>query len=132
MRTLEEKIETKAPSSTVWKAWKDLYKKNVDKSGFSVGKKAYIAPQKGSAIPFIIHDIREGQSFTTVWRTYFVRFIFQYQVEKASKGSIIRCKVLFRGLFSYPFVLLLKRRIRKYVKSSLEQFKNQIEDVKKY
>ncbi len=132
MRTLEETIETKASSAIVWKAWKDLYKENVDKSGFSVGKKAYASPKKGAPIPFIIHDIREGQSFTTVWRTHFVRFIFQYQVEPASKGSIIRCKVLFRGLFSYPLVLLLKGKIRQYVKNSLEQFKGQIENAKKY
>lgn len=131
MRTIEEEIDTKVSSKVIWNAWKDIYHRQMsdhEKTEFYTGKKGFFHPQKGKPVPFMICDIREDESFTTVWKTGFIRLVFRYQVEPTDLGSKIKCKVLFKGFFSYPVSLLIRGSVKKFLARYLKEFSDKLEN----
>lgn len=127
MKPIQESITTKAPAKIVWKAWVDMYQaKTGGKPIFKEGYKGFIV-EGGRKVSFVLKDIIKGQSFTTVWKSPFVRTKFSYEVKQISKGSLITTTVRFGGLFGWISRLFLKSKIKKNLSKSLEQFASQLD-----
>ena len=128
MKPIQESMITKAPAKKVWKAWSDMYqmKTGVGKKGFKEGHKGHVI-EKGRKVPFVIVDVKKGEGFTTVWRSFLVRMKFRYEVKQQAKGSLITCSVRFGGLFGWVARFFLRNKVRKNLAKSLEQFANQLD-----
>ena len=64
---LEESITTKAPVKKVWQAWSDMYHWN---QGMKTGKKGYVMKKAGQKVPFYVTDVKKGEEFTTIWKSF--------------------------------------------------------------
>ena len=126
MKPLEESVVTKAPAKKVWKAWSEMYQtKSMGKNAFKEGHKGHIV-ERGRKVPFKIVDIKKGEGFTTIWRSFLVKMIFRYEVKQQSKGSLITCTVRFGGLLGWIARLFLKKKVKKNLAASLKQFAEQL------
>ena len=127
MKPLQESIITKAPAKKVWKAWVDMYQtKSGGKATFKEGYKGHVI-ERGRKVPYKLIDIKKGEGFTTVWRSFFVKMIFRYEVKQQAKGSLITTKVKFGGLFGWIARFFLRSKMRKNLAKSLEQFASQLD-----
>ena len=127
MKPIEESIVTKAPAKTVWKAWVDMYQmKSGNINAFKEGFKGHVI-EKGRKVPFQLVDIKKGEEFTTIWKSFFVKMIFRYEVRQQSKGSLITTSVRFGGMFGWVARFFLRSKMRKNLANSLEQFASQLD-----
>lgn len=127
MKPIEESIVTKAPAKVVWKAWVDMYQmKSGNKNAFRDGFSGHVI-EKGRKVPFKMIEIKKGESFSTVWKSLFVKMIFRYEVKQQSKGSLITTSVSFGGLFGWVARFFLRSKMRKNLAHSLEQFASQLD-----
>jgi hypothetical protein len=125
MKPIEESMVTKAPAKRVWKAWVDMYvARSGGKAIFKDGYKGYVIEQ-GRKVPFQLVDIVKGEGFTTIWKSFFVKMIFRYEVKQQAKGSLITASVKFGGSFGWVARFFLKSKMRKNLSKSLEQFVSQ-------
>ena len=126
---VEEQIETKAAPKKIWQAWNEAYRKGgpeKKKQGFKEGTKGKVS-SKGKAVPFEIIDVKKNETFTTLWKSFLVKFYFIYSVKQLPKGSIITCKVKVGGPLGFLVAPFLKKKIRNNVKTFLQDFVYQVE-----
>lgn len=131
---LEESVETKAPAKKVWQAWSDMYhwKAAGGKRSFYKGKTGYSLGRGGKKVPFEVTDVKKGEEFTTVWKSFLVKMVFRYELKKLPKGALIKCSVRFGGLFGWIAQFFLRKKIRKNLKDSLNQFADQLNMSQKF
>lgn len=126
MKAIEESIVTKAPAKKVWQAWVDMYQmKSGGKALFKEGYNGYVK-EKGKKVAFKLVDITKGESFSTIWKSFFVKMVFRYEVKQQAKGSLITTSVKFGGMFGWIARIFLKTKMKKNLASSLEQFASQL------
>ncbi len=126
MHKIEESIETRVAPKKVWRAWVEHWKR-AGKGTFKEGLQGFVI-QKGRKAPFKISNIVPNKSFQVNWHAFLMCMIFTYSVDpKVKRGSKIRCEVNFRGFLAGPVGLFLKKRLKKSVGESLEQFVSQLE-----
>lgn len=125
MSYIEESIETRASSKRIWQAFSEAYKRK-GQTGFKEGSKGYVSSQ-GKSLPFEIIDVKKGEAFTTLWKSWLVKFYFIYSVEEMEKGSRISCHVKVKGPMGFLVAPFLKKKLRKNVKQFLEDFTFQLE-----
>ena len=126
---VEEQIETKAAPKKIWQAWNEAYRKGgpeKKKEGFKEGTKGKVA-SKGKSVRFEIIDVKKNETFTTLWKSFLVKFFFIYSVKSLPKGSVITCRVKVGGFLGFLVAPFLKKKIRKNVQSFLQDFVYQIE-----
>lgn len=126
---VEEQIETKAAPKKIWQAWNEAYRKGgpeKKKQGFKEGAKGKIA-SKGKSVPFKIIDVKKNETFTTLWKSFLVKFYFIYRVKQLPKGSLIMCRVKVGGALGFLVAPFLKKKIKKNVKTFLHDFVYQVE-----
>ena len=108
MKPLQESIITKAPAKKVWKAWVDMYQtKSGGKANFKEGYKGY-GIERGKKVFYKLVDIKKGEGFTTIWKSFFVKMIFRYEVKQQPKGSLITTTVKFGGLCGWVAKFFLR------------------------
>lgn len=127
MKPIEESITTKAPAKKVWQAWTDMYQWKAS-SGKSLkeGFTGHIV-ERGRKVPFKVIDIKKGEGFTTIWSSFLVKMIFRYEVKQQPRGSLITCSVRFGGIFGLIARFFLKKKVRKNLSASLQQFAEQLD-----
>lgn len=121
---LEESVITKAPAKKVWQAWSDMYRWN---QGMKSGKKGYVMKQTGHKVPFYIVDVKKGEEFTTIWKSFLVKMYFRYMVSPKSKGSLIRCRVKFGGAMGWAAQFFLRSKVKKNLSETLYRFAEQLD-----
>jgi hypothetical protein len=111
---MEEIIDTKASPKTVWSAWEKIHS---------------LQGQKGSAgkFKYKVLDVKPEESFSIVWKTLFVKMVFTHEVSATERGSRIRYRVRFKGLFAWPIRLILGEKIKKNLRDVLKAMVLQLE-----
>jgi hypothetical protein len=108
---MEEQIETRIRPQMVWKAWERVHTQT---------------PEKGKP-KFKVFDIKNGESFSILWKSLFVRLIFTHKVEPTQKGSLITYQVAIKGLFAIPVRWLIGKKIQKNVAHVLKSMVKELE-----
>jgi hypothetical protein len=129
MKSIEESVETKAPTKRVWKAWSDMYhwKAAGGSKSFQKGFKGYSLQRGGKKVPFRVTNVKKGEAFTTVWKSFLVKMIFRYELKRMPKGSLITCRVKFGGFLGWAARFFLVSKVRKNLSESLNQFAEQLD-----
>ena len=105
---MEEQIEVRVPPEEVWAVWERAHALH--------GQKGIREGQKGKdQFRYEVLDVKKGESFSILWKTFFVRLIFTHRVEGTKYGSQISYKVQIKGLFAWPVSWLLGEKIRKNI-----------------
>jgi len=121
---IEEVIQTKVSPNRVWQAWSAAH--SMDK-GFAPKQKGVLRTVGGSKFSYRILDVRDGESFTILWKTMFVRLVFTHTVVSMSKGSGISYRVQIRGFFAWPVRFFLTGKIRQNLQSILKSLVKELE-----
>lgn len=129
MKPLLVKTETKVFPKIVWETWKNTHYWDTHKGNenFRVGQKGKAVSRKGRKARFIIADIKEGKSFTLIWKAFLVRLVFNHEVLPKERGSVITYRVRFSGLFAYPVKWLLSNKLKRDLTRALKVFVNRLE-----
>lgn len=109
---MEEQIESRVTAHDVWSAWERVHLTRTQEPG---------------KFKYKIFDIKQGESFSIVWKSLFVRLIFTHIVKPSEKGSSITYKVQIKGFFGWPVRLLLGTKIRQNVSHVLKSFVKELE-----
>ncbi len=123
MKYIEESIETRVSSKVIWDAWSQNYL-NKDNA---LNKSGYVKAENGKGVKYSIAEVKENQSFTIIWYSLFVKLVFTHSVQPINNGSIISCRVSFKGFMSFLVRRLLQNKIKKYLLESLKNFAKQLE-----
>ena len=110
---MEEQIETRVAPEVVWKAWERVHSLH--------GQRAE------SKIKYKILDVKNGESFSVLWKTLFVRLIFIHKVKPIPYGSVISYTVQIKGLFAWPVRFLIEGKIRKNIHLVLKAMVRELE-----
>ena len=121
---VEESIITKASPKKVWQAWSEIYHW---KKGIKSGGKGYVMKRGGQKVPFYITNVKKGESFTTIWKSFLVKMYFHYKVLPRSKGAVIKCRVNFGGILGWASQIFLRSKVKKNLSETLNQFANQLD-----
>ena len=118
---MEEEIEARVPPEKVWQAWERAHELH--------GQKGIEAGQRGkSKFRYEILDVEEGESFSILWKTLFVRLIFSHKVKKTQRGSKIFYQVQIKGPFAWPVRWLLGQKIQRNISAVLKAIVRQLEN----
>lgn len=119
---IQSTIVTKAPPKAVWNAWKRAH--NMD-DAFAPGKKG-----KRGALSYRILEVSEGSHFTILWKSLFVKMLFNHAVTATFGGSEIRYSVQIQGLFAWPMRYLLRSRIERNLAVVLKSLSRELESTR--
>ena len=121
---IEVERETKVKPELVWQAWR---KAHAMDAGFSAGQKGVLRTSGKSKFSYRILMVREGESFSILWKSLFVRLIFTHSVFAHPKGSKISYSVQIRGFFAWPVRLFLSEKIRSNLQQILKSLVRELE-----
>jgi len=117
---MEEQIETTVSPEVVWATW--------EKAHALHGQESIESGQKGkSKFRYKVLDVKNGESFSILWKTLFVRLIFSHTVIPIFRGSKISYRVQIKGLFAWPVRLLVGEKIRKNISLVLKAIVRELE-----
>ena len=120
---MEATIESGVPCEAVWRAWEKAH-------GIHAG--GPIEPGQRSKSPgfkYKILSVVQGESFSMLWKSLFVRLIFTYSVRALKRGSEIRYAVEITGLFAWPVRFMLRNKIQKNLSFVLKEFAKKLETL---
>lgn len=118
---MEEMIETSVAPEDVWNAW--------EKAHALHGQKGIESGQKGkNKFKYKILDVKKGESFSILWKTLFVRLVFNHSVRPTKRGSVIRYRVQIKGPFAWPVRWLLGNKIKNNISLVLKAIVRQLEN----
>ncbi|MBU6384010.1 MAG: hypothetical protein KGQ49_05870 [Verrucomicrobia bacterium] len=111
---MEEQIEARATPAEVWKLWQRAH---PIESG-----------QKGKdKFRYQILDVKEGEAFSIVWKSLFVRLVFTHKVQPTEKGSMISYHVQIKGPFAWAVRRLIGNKIRNNLQLVLKAIVKELE-----
>jgi hypothetical protein len=118
---MEETIEVGVTPQQVWEMW--------GKAHVLHGQKGIEAGQTGKyQFRYQILDVKEGESFSILWKTLFVRLVFSHSVKPAQKGAQICYAVSVKGLFAWPVHWLLRKKLKANMAAVLQAMARQLEN----
>lgn len=118
---MEEMIEARVSPDQVWDAWERAHSLH--------GPQGIESGQKGkSKFKYKILDVKKGESFSILWKTLFVRLVFNHSVKPTKRGSEIRYKVQIKGPFAWPVRWLLGNKIKQNISLVLKAIVRQLEN----
>lgn len=120
---MEERIETRVSPEKIWQTWEMAHAKQGEET-FERGKKGKSA--RGN-FRYEVVDIVQGESFTLVWKTLFLRLIFSHAVFPKKRGSEIVYSIKIRGFFGAPARWFLGNKIRQSVRGVLKTMVKRLE-----
>jgi hypothetical protein len=121
---IESTIQTKVSPQRVWHSWSQTH--GMEK-GFAPNQKGALKTHGGSKFSYRILDVHEGESFTILWKSLFVRLIFIHKVTPQAGGSEISYRVQICGFFAWPVRFFLGEKIRRNLSSVLKSLVYQLE-----
>jgi hypothetical protein len=105
----------------VWKAWVKAHAVELVS-----GSKGY-REQGKRKIPYQIIDVVPGKSFSILWKSMFVRFVFLHEVIPSLRGSEIRYDFQVTGPLAWMVRWMLVPKIRSNLSFVLKEFVKQLE-----
>ncbi len=118
---MEEQIEASVLPSEVWRAWERAHA-GQNQKGLKEGEK----DRKGK-FAYQILNVKEGESFSILWKSLFVRLIFTQSVKPTLKGSLISYQVQIKGPFAWAVRWLIGEKVRKSISSILKAIVKELE-----
>lgn len=109
---MEEHIQTRVSPEQVWRIW----------------ERAHVMEEGKGKVRYKILNIKKGESFSILWKSLFVRLIFNHKVIPANKGSLISYDVQIKGPFAWPVRWLIGEKIRKNLQFVLKTIVKELED----
>jgi len=122
MKEIKEEVIVRAQVPIIWRVWSDNYLKK----GMSQGKDG-VYKDKKNRVKFKVIDVQKNRSMTLMWYSFFVKMLFTYTVDRAKNGALVSCRVNLKGFLAPVIGPFIKNKIKKYLKESLSQFKNDLE-----
>ncbi len=119
-------LETTVPPSRIWAAWQAAHA-TADQKEMRSGQKGVSKKEGLSGFKYQMRQVKEGESFSILWKTLFVRLVFTYAVKSIPRGFEVSCSVEIFGLFAWPVRWALKNKIRRNLSQALEAMVNQLE-----
>ena len=124
---MDQFIEARVSPAKVWETWEKAHAVHGEKlieAGFrgrakSGGKKGF---------KYEILDVVPGKSFSILWKTLFVRLIFNHVVTPTKRGSEIRYSFQIKGLFAWPVRKVLGKKIQANLGLVLRAIVKQLEE----
>jgi len=110
MWDIKESVKTSVSSKKVWDAWKKVHRWNEKAAPFKKGETGSVVAEKRK-IPFLIKDIEDRKKFSLQWHSFFVKILFQYELEEINNKTIVSCKIKFKGFFSFLVKLLINLQL---------------------
>ena len=123
---MEQTIEAEVSPKRVWEAWEKAQAAHGHQ-GLRGGTKGVTQTGQAKGIRYEILDVVEGQSFSILWKTPFVRLIFTHAVEPTRRGSKIRYGFQIRGFFAWPVRWILGKKIASNLSLVLKATAKQLE-----
>ena len=111
---MEEQIESTVRPAEVWRAWERAYGLTSSDGTGQIREK--------DRIRYEIFNVKQGECFSILWKTFLVRLIFSHSVLPIDKGSKIVYKVQIQGLFAWPIKFLIGSKIQKNMRHVLRSF----------
>ncbi|MBX7065775.1 MAG: hypothetical protein K1X28_00950 [Parachlamydiales bacterium] len=108
---MEEQIEARVSPEEIWKVW----------------ERAQTLEGKDKA-RYKIFDVKKGESFSILWKSLFVRLIFNHKVQPTKKGSLISYNVQIKGPFAWIVRWLIGEKIRKNLQFVLKSIVKELEN----
>ena len=118
---MEEQIETRVTPKEVWASWEKAHLAR-NKGGIEQGKTGK------NEFQYEIIDVKQGESFSMLWKSLFVRLVFSQSVKPIQRGSQISYRVQIKGPFAWPIRWLLGKKIRKNVHLVLKSIVQELEN----
>lgn len=120
-------IEAKVPPKKVWEAWERAHQMHGQK-GIQSGVQGERKTDGKKGFHYQILDVTPGESFSILWKTFFVRLVFTHTVKPSTKGSQISYQVQIRGPFAWPVRWILGNKIRQNIAHVLQAIVKQLEN----
>lgn len=117
---MEEMIEARVPPEDVWAAWERAHQIHSTE-GLQEGQKGK------SQFRYKVFDVEKGSRFSILWKTLFVRLIFNHEVIPTELGSRICYRVQIKGLFAWPVRYFLGNKIRTNIQYVLRAIVRELE-----
>lgn len=118
---------TRASPEKVWQSWAKAHA--VNGSGDLVsGAKGQMKGKGGKGFSYQIIDVVPGKSFSILWKTLFVRLVFNHAVISSRFGTEIQYGISIKGLFAWPVRWLLEGKIRANLSLVLKDFVRKLEN----
>lgn len=114
---MEEVLEAAVSPQTVWEAWSRAHALHGGEKG-----------RAQNGFRYQVLDVREGESFSILWKTFFVRMIFTQRVRPSRRGSEISYHVQIKGPFAWPVRWVLGGKIKKNIHLVLKAIVKQLEN----
>jgi hypothetical protein len=121
---IETTIQTIVSPECVWQAWRRVH---ALEEGLTPNQKGVLKTEGGSRFSYRLLDVKEGESFSILWKSLFVRMIFTHRVTPKGGGSEICYCVQIRGFFAWPVRYLLSNKIRSNLQLVLRSLVKQLE-----
>jgi len=112
---MEERIETRAKSVKVWEMWEHVHSQQ-GRAGVS------------GRFRYQVTDVVPGVGFTVIWKTLFARLIFRHSVQPTPRGSEILYTVEIKGPFAWFIRWILGNKIRRNIRSVLQEMVRRLEN----
>ena len=110
---IKSSIRTKIPSEIIWTSFSRTFSFEKGKSG---------------RFKYRILSVKEGESFSLLWRAFLSRLIFTYAVIPVEEGSEISTQVEIRGIFSRLLRYFLRNKIQHSLDLSLKELVKKLEN----
>jgi hypothetical protein len=123
---MKASLTTTVPPLRIWTAWQTAHA-GAGEEPMHSGQKGVSKKPGLSGFKYQVRQIKEGESFSILWKTFFVRLIFTYAVKPISRGSEVSCFVEVRGPFSWLVRWALGDKIRKNLSQALQAMVRQLE-----
>ncbi|HAB99564.1 MAG TPA: hypothetical protein DCE71_07075, partial [Parachlamydiales bacterium] len=115
--------------SRIWASWQAAHA-TAGQKDMNSGQKGVSKKEGLSGFKYQMQQVKEGESFSILWKTLFVRLVFTYTVKPIPKGSKVSCSVEILGFFAWPVRWALKNKIRKNLSQALGAMVKQLENKK--
>lgn len=120
-----EEVEASVPPEIVWDSWKKAHGIHSDQP-FEVGVKGKTKKEAGRGFRYKIVDIKEKESFSIVWNSYFAKLVFIHRVKSVPRGSKIQMDFQITGPLAWPLRFLLQKKIKKNISHVLKEMARQL------
>lgn len=115
---------TRLDPKIVWRAWTQAHKTEL-KNG-AIG---HVQPEGKKGVSYEIAGVVPGVSFSTVWKSFLVRLVFEHTVRPLDIGSEVRYGFRIEGPLAWILRPLLRNKIGLHVKNALHTFIQQLESI---
>lgn len=118
-RKMQDSVEVKASPAEVWAAWERAYQRQ---GGGKMSSGQTLKTEGTKSLSFRIEDVKEGERFSLLWKSLWLRLCFSHEVVPTKEGSKITYSFAVRGFLSLPVRWLLRKKLSRNLSLVLRSF----------